>query len=80
MKISDIQLTLIEQRTGALIVQSDYPEIAYAIDRRNNVMWVINRRTGAQLEIAAENVHKFADEMMSVTDIYLKERWPRKAS
>lgn len=74
MKINDIQLTRIEQQKGILIVQSDFPEIAYAIDRRNNVMWVINRQTGAQLEIDGDNVYKFADEIMSVADIYIRHK------
>ena len=74
MKIQDIELTRIEQEKGVLIVQSDFREIAYAIDKRRGVMWVINRQTGAQLEIDGDNVYKFADEMMSVADVYLKRR------
>jgi hypothetical protein len=67
-------LTKIEYQKGVLIVQSEAPEIVYVIDPKNDVLWVINKDTGAQLEIAAENVYKFADEMMSVADIYLKRR------
>jgi len=74
MKIQDIELTRIEQEKGVLIIQSDFREIAYAIDKRRGVMWVINRQTGAQLEIDGDNVYKFADEMMSVADIFLKRR------
>ena len=74
MVIQDIELTRIEQEKGVLIIQSDFHEIAYAIDKRRGVMWVINRQTGAQLEIAGENVYKFADEMMSVADVYLRIR------
>jgi len=74
MKIQDIELTRIEQEKGVLIIQSDFHEIAYAIDKRRGVMWVINRQTGAQLEIDGDNVYKFADEMMSVADVYLKRR------
>jgi len=74
MKIQDIELTRIEQEKGVLIVQSDFREIAYAIDKRRGVMWIINRQTGAQLEIAAENVYRFADELMSVADVHMRMR------
>ena len=74
MKISHNDLLTIEKKRHIITIQSDYPEIVYAIDRRNKVMWVINRQTGAQLEIDGDNVYKFADEMMSVADIFLKRR------
>ena len=74
MRITESMLTKIEYQKGVLIVQSEAPEIVYAIDPKNDVLWVINKDTGAQLEIVAENVYKFADELMSVADIYLKRR------
>jgi len=74
MRITESMLTKIEYQKGVLIVQSEAPEIVYAIDPKNDVLWVINKDTGAQLEIAAENAYKFADEIMSVADIYLKRR------
>jgi len=74
MRITESMLTKIEYQKGVLIVQSEAPEIVYAIDPKNDVLWVINKDTGAQLEISAENVYKFTDEMMSVADIYLKRR------
>lgn len=80
MKISHNDLLTIEKKRHVITIQSDYPEIVYAIDRRNKVMWVINRQTGAQLEIAAENVYKFADEMMSVADVYMRHNGLHKAS
>lgn len=80
MVIEDIELTRIEREKGVLIVQSDFREIVYAIDKRRGVMWVINRQTGAQVEIAAENVYKFADEMMSVADVYMRRNGLHKAS
>lgn len=72
MKISHTDLMKIEEQHHVITIQSDFQEIAYAVDRRNGVMWIINRQTGAQLEIAGENVYKFADELMSVADIFLK--------
>lgn len=80
MKISHSDLLTIEQSEHILTVQSDFPEIAYAIDRRNGVMWVINRQTGAQMEIAQENVYKFADELMSVAEVYLQGQGLRKGA
>ena len=74
MKISHNDLLTIEKKRHIITIQSDYPEIVYAIDRRNKVMWVINRQTGAQLEIAAENVYRFADELMSVADVHMRMR------
>lgn len=70
MKIEDTQLTALEDK-GYIVIQSDFPEIAYAVDQRRRVMWSINRQTGHQQEISAENVHKYADELMSVSEIYL---------
>jgi len=67
-------LTKIEYQKGVLIVQSEAPEIVYAIDPKNDALWVINKDTGAQLEIDGDNVYKFADEMMSVADLYLRMR------
>ena len=80
MKIEDVELTRIEQEKGELIIQSDFREIAYAIDKRRGVMWIINRQTGAQLEIDGDNVYKFADEMMSVADVYMRRNGLHKAS
>lgn len=80
MKISHTDLMTLEEQRHIITVQSDFPEIAYAIDRRNNAMWIINRQTGAQLEISGENVYKFADEMMSVAEVHLGERKMRKGA
>lgn len=74
MKITDMMLTEIEQSKKVIIVQSEFPDTVYAIDRRNDTMWIIDRRTGAQFQIAGENTYKFADEMMSVADLYMKRR------
>lgn len=73
MKISHNDLLTLEDR-GLLIIQSDFPEIAYAVDKRNNAMWLINRQTGAQVEIDNANVYKLADELMSVAEIYLQRK------
>lgn len=74
MKITDMKLTEIEQKRNVLLIQSTYPDIAYAIDRFNKVMWVINRRTGEQMEIDVENVYAFAFEMMDIADLFLKNK------
>lgn len=79
MKIKHNDLPTLEER-GLVVIQSDFSEIAYAVDRRNGVMWLINRQTGAQLEIAAENVHKFADELMSVAEMLLGVQMMRKGA
>ena len=71
MKLSHNDLLTIEERHNVITIQSDYPEIAYAIGHGS--MWIINRRTGQELEIAAENIHPFADEMLSVADLYLPQ-------
>ena len=73
MYIPQEQLLAIEQKRNIITVQSDFPEIIYGIDRMNGEMWIINRQTGAQMEIAAENAHKLADEIMSVTEVYLRK-------
>jgi hypothetical protein len=73
MYIPQEQLLAIEQKHNVITVQSDFPEIIYGIDRMNGEMWIINRQTGAQMEIAAENAHKLADEIMSVAEVYLRK-------
>lgn len=80
MKISHTDLMKIEEQHHVITIQSDFQEIAYAVDRRNDAMWIINRQTGAQLEISGENVYKFADEMMSVAEVHLGERKMRKGA
>jgi hypothetical protein len=80
MKISHNDLMTIEEQRHIITVQSDYPEIAYAIDRHNNTLWIINRQTGAQLEVSGENVYKFADEMLSVAELHLGVKGLHKAS
>lgn len=72
MKISHTALMRIEEERKVLMVQSEsFPEIVYAADRNNNVVWVINRRTGKELEIAVENVDAFIDELVEVVDVHL---------
>ena len=71
MKISHNDLLTLEESRHIITVQSDFNEIAYAIDRPNGAVWLINRQTGAQVEMDAENVHKLADELMSVAEIFL---------
>lgn len=80
MKISHNDLLTLEQSRHILTVQSDFPEIAYAIDRPNNTLWFINRQTGAQVEIDGANVYKLADELMSVAEIYLQGQGLRKGA
>ena len=80
MKITSEALTKLETERNLLTVQSHFDEIAYVVDRRNKAMWVVNRQTGAQLEVSAENVHMFADEVMSVADVHLRKRtWEKGA-
>jgi hypothetical protein len=43
-------------------------------------MWVINRQTGAQIEIDGGNVYSFADEIMSVAEVYLTGNGLRKGA
>jgi hypothetical protein len=78
MKISHNDLQHIEEEHHVITIQSDFPEIVYVIDRRNNEMWLINRQTGAQLEIDGGNVYKLTDEMQSVAEVYLQGQGLRK--
>jgi hypothetical protein len=43
-------------------------------------LWIINRQTGAELQIAAENVYAFADELMSVAEVHIGEHELRKGA
>lgn len=74
MKITNVQLTRLEAEKGIICVQSSFTDTVYAIDRRNSAMWLIDRRTGAQIEIDGANAHAFADEQKSVADLYLPQR------
>lgn len=80
MKISQNDLLALEEKRKLPVVQSDFPEIAWVPDRSNDVLWLINRQTGAQVEIAAENVYKFMDEGMSVAEIFLGIQPVRKGA
>jgi hypothetical protein len=70
MKISHTQLTTLDLR-GIKTVQSSFNNIAYAIDKRNGSMWIIDRNTGAQIEVSQENIHAWAMEIMDIADIFL---------
>jgi hypothetical protein len=76
MYIPQEQILAIEQRHNVIAVQSDFPEIIYAVG--HGALWIINRQTGAELQIAAENVHAFADELMSMAEVHLGEQGLRK--
>jgi hypothetical protein len=71
MKITDNDLLTIETKLNILTVQSKFWGIVYAVDKPNNTMWLINRQTGAQVEIDGKNVCKLAEEMNSVAELYL---------
>jgi len=70
MKISNESLIHIEESNNVITVQSDFPEIVYAIG--HGAIWIINRQTGQELQIAQENVYAFADELMSVAEVHLR--------
>lgn len=70
MKIPEKALTELDQR-GLLTVQSNFTSIAYAVDRFNREIYVIDRTTGAQLEISHENLYAFAHELMDIADLHL---------
>lgn len=70
MKITDKHLTTLDAR-GLKTVSSDYKNIAYAVDRWNKEIWIIDRLTGAQLEISHENLYAFAHELMDIADLHL---------
>jgi len=78
MKISHNDLLRAEERRHIITIQSDFPEIAYAIEKDS--LWIINRQTGAQLEVSRENVYKFADEIMSVAEVYMGQTGLHKVS
>ncbi|MEN6312763.1 MAG: hypothetical protein ABFD25_00790 [Clostridiaceae bacterium] len=71
MKISDEMLLTIERSRKVLTVQSDFPDIVYAVG--HGEVWIINKQTGAQLEISAENVYAFTDELISVAEVHLNQ-------
>lgn len=77
MYIDESRLTILSQKY--ITVNSDYDNIVYAIDRSNKTMWVLDRLTGQSIEVDAENTYKFADEMMSVAEIFLGVRSWEKA-
>jgi hypothetical protein len=71
MKITDMMLTQLETEKGIPLIQSTFPELVYGIDKRNGVLWEINRQTGEQRNIKAENVYAYAYELMDVADLFL---------
>jgi hypothetical protein len=71
MKITDMMLTQLETEKGIPLIQSTFPEIVYGIDRKEKVIWEINRSTGQQRNIKAENVYAYAYELMDVADLFL---------
>ena len=78
MKISHNDLLRAEEHRHIITIQSSFPEIAYAIEKDS--LWIINRQTGAQLEVSAENVCKFAEEIMSVAEGYMGQTGLHKVS
>jgi hypothetical protein len=73
LKITECNLVTLEEK-GVLPVASTFTDMVYAVDKQNGVIWLVDRRTGAQIEIAAENVAMFANELMDVADIYVPVR------
>jgi hypothetical protein len=71
MKITDMMLTQIEEQKKVLLIQSSFPDLVYAVDKKNKGLWLLNRRTGAEIEIDVANVYKFAFELMDVVDIHI---------
>lgn len=71
MKITPEQLTKLELDKNVTITQSDFDTIAYATSRSKGVIWMIDRQSGAQVEIAKENVQKLAYELMDVAHVHL---------
>jgi hypothetical protein len=73
MRITDAQLMKLEIVDGVIAIESDFEDIAYVEDKKNLAMWIVNTKTGQQIEISAENVCVFAYEMMDVADLHLRE-------
>jgi hypothetical protein len=73
MRITECNLVTLEEK-GILTVASTFTDMVYAVDKQNGVIWLISRRTGAQIEIAMENVAMFANELMDVANIYVPVR------
>ena len=69
-KVTDYDLTMLETQKNALIVQSDFANIAFAIKKRLGI-WIIDKDTGAELPISKENALAFADELATVAHLYL---------
>lgn len=72
-KIDEIRLTRLEQQKSVVVVESGFKDIVYAVDRKNQAMYVINKKTGHELEISAENVYAFCHELMDINNIYIQE-------
>jgi hypothetical protein len=73
MRISENDLLALEGK-GIIVIQSDFKYMVYAIDSKHKVLWLMNRKTGAQIEIAKENVFKFADELLNVAEVYFGKK------
>jgi helix-turn-helix protein len=59
----------IEQR--AILVESVFEGIFYAIDRQGKGMWIIVN--GKEIPILAENVEEFGRELLEVWELYKRE-------
>lgn len=71
IRMEEEDLTLYGERRGALVVQSDFEQFAYGIDKQNDTLLFIDKRTGGITEIDRADVCKLAYEMMDVMDLYM---------
>ena len=79
MKISQSQLTQLETDKGIILIQSTFPDLVYAVDKHNRVVWEMYLNTGASIPKAFGDIHKQANELMDISDLYInsKSLWRR---
>lgn len=70
--ITDCDLVKLEQKY--LVVQSNFKNIVYVINKKNDVCWILDKNTGQSIEVAGENVLPFAYELMDVCELYRVKR------
>lgn len=66
--LTDIEAAKLERR--AIMVDSSFPNVSYAVDRESKGMWLFVN--GVEIPIDATNVVKFAQEILDVWDLYKK--------
>lgn len=77
MKTTDYELTMLEVKHGDIVIESDVKNVAITVNKKNNELVIINRKTGYMLRLPRERVNAFAYELLDIMDIYFpkSEMW-----